>query len=301
MDWLFLALLTPLLWSLVVLIDDNLLRGVYKSPFVGAIISGFFALLPLSSLLWKDLEPTSMGLALLGIASGILTVLYYLFYFKALENESPSVVIALFSLSPVSLPFLAYLITGERLVAQQVIGFCIVLLFTLLLTATDVRKLKFSKALVPVAIGVVFLDVLLVASKYMYDRVDFYSGFMFFSMGMGMGAAALLVVAVATKQLESSSSLFTKRTLMGGTFLFLAMAEFINITAEFSSNLAISKGPVSLVEVLQNTQPMYMLLIALLLFPFFPKYFREAQEGRVRFKLLMMLGIIGGVAITIVA
>lgn len=300
MDWLGLALLTPVLWSIVVLIDDNLVRGIYKNPFTGAVISGLFGSLPLVSLVWLDAVEIAPKVAAAGLASGFLTVMYYFYYFKALEREAPSVVVALFSLTPATLPFLAYLLLDERLSVMQLVGFMVVLLFTLMLAVVDVKKFKFSKALAPVFVAVVLMDLVLICEKYVYQHISFYTGFMYFSAGMALASVVMFSAALyKAKAAKKPLVLLTKKQYVVAALLFLSLTESINIAAEFTSNLAVSKGPVSLVEVLQNTQPMYMLIISLLLFPFFPKYFREAGQGRIGYKFVMMLGILAGVAITV--
>ena len=298
LQWLFFALLTPVLWSAVVFVDDSLLRNVYRSPSVGVIISGLFGLLPLVSLYWLDLQTIPPLIAGIAMVSGVLTIMNYYFYFRALEKEAPSIVIAMFSLTPAIVPFLAFALLGETLTQQQILGFIIILMFTFMLAVIDVKKLKFSKALLPVILASILVAFALIAGKFVYERVDFYTGYMYYSIGVGIGTLPFLYMKLMmTEKLKKRKKIPKKSLLI--IPLVLVGSELINLAAELSSNIAISLGPVSLVEVIQNTQPMYMLVIALLLYPFFPKYFREAKDGRVKFKLLMMLGIICGLAVTI--
>jgi len=301
MEWLLLALIAPLLWAVVALIDDNLLRGLYRSPVLAALVSGICGMAPMLSLVWLNIQPTTVAVVSLAGLAGLLTVVYYYFYFQALEYDAPSVVISLFSLAPVALPFFAHFLVGENLKIMQIIGFAIVLFFTFMLAAVDVKKFRFSKALLSISIAAILLDGVLLSEKYVYQHVNFYSGFMFFSLGMGVGGLLLVILMI----LRNFNKPFHFKKSKGLRFIvtaliFVAITEVINIAAEFTSNLAVSKGPVSLVEVIQNIQPLYMLTLALLLYPFFPKYFREARYGRVRFKFLMMAGIMVGVALTVV-
>ncbi len=82
----------------------------------------------------------------------------------------------------------------------------------------------------------------------------------------------------------------------------IAASELLNVAVEFTLNLAISRGPVSLVKVIEGLQPMFVLLIALLLFPFAPRFFRDAKEGRVAKKFaLITVAIIGLALINVTA
>ena len=78
-------------------------------------------------------------------------------------------------------------------------------------------------------------------------------------------------------------------------------AELLALSAEFTLNLAVSKGSVSLVKVIGGVQPMFVLIIALLLFPFWPKFFREASEGHLIRKFALMIVIVAGLALIAVS
>jgi drug/metabolite transporter (DMT)-like permease len=66
-------------------------------------------------------------------------------------------------------------------------------------------------------------------------------------------------------------------------------SELLNVAAIFVSHLAISRGPVSLVKVIGGVQPVYILLISLVLFPFFPRYFRKSEKLPLKSLLLFMI------------
>lgn len=298
MSWFYLALLAPLLWAVVVLIDDNLLRHVYKGPYLAAIVSGLFGVAPLISLFWLDLAPTATTTMFWATMAGFVTVIYYFFYFRALERESPSTVIALMSLTPRSLPLFAHYVVGEDLSTTQFIGFFVVLGASFMLALTDVKKFKFSNALVSVVAASVLYAIASLGSKYSYEQTNFYTGYMFFCLGMGAGGLFFIYVMLYRRQKEILKGIIKRNNLK--IILFLVFSELLNIGAEFAQNLAISRGPVSLIKAVENIQPVYMLLIAIVLYPFFPKYFRDVEHGHhIAYKLAMMLLIAGGVYITV--
>ena len=296
MSWFYLALLVPILYAIVNLLDDNLLRFVYKSPVLATTFAGCFGALPLVSLAFKT--PTiTHELALLSLAAGLLTVAYYYFYFKGLQSDTPAVVIALFSLAPATIPFFAYFLLHERLQISQLIGLTIVLLASLGIATVNLKQLKFSKALLPVVIAVIFMDAVSILTKYVYQEAGFYPAYMYFCAGMGLGGICCLLFRLSNN-LKNLSGI--KKALKRILPIFIA-AELLNLAAEFTLNLAISLGSVSLVKVIEGIQPMFVLLIALGLYPLFPKYFREAKEGRIPQKLILMLIIIVGLVLISVA
>ncbi len=295
MTWVLPALLAPLIWAIVVLIDDNLVRHVYKGAHVGAVISGAFGLVPaIFILFYKDVNlgiPAS--LIVLSLFAGFINVLYYFFYFQALEKEHPSVVIALFSLTPAAIPFIAYFVVQERLTATEIIGFSVVVISTLIYALTDIRKFKFSKALVPVLIAALILDTVSIINKYVYNKVDFAEAYFYFCIGMFLGGLYFFYVLKFLKSNNQLKKILNKNSLW--LLTLLAFVELLNIGAEFLRNFAISQGPVSLVKALENIQPLYILVISFVLFPFLPQYFPEAASKNLRLKFLlcglMVLGI----------
>src|ERR1700722_5282785 len=121
MSWFYLALLAPLLYAVVNLLDDNLLSFVYKSPYLAATSAGFCGALPLLSRIFIQSHSLSLSLSFLAAGSGFLTLAYYFFYFKGLQAETPSVVIALFGLAPATIPFFAHFIVHEHLSAVEIV------------------------------------------------------------------------------------------------------------------------------------------------------------------------------------
>lgn len=297
MSWLYLALLAPLLYAVVNLFDDNLLRHVYRSPTAATVVSGLFAVTPaliIASLgLNHDyLPPRLIALSLL---CGFLTITGTYYYLRGLEIEDPSVVAALFTLTPAIVPFFAHYLVGERLSLQACVGFAIVIVAGFLYSLADIKKFKVSKALLLILLASGFYDAASLVGKYSYDRADFYSAYFYVSLGMGLAG----VVFLALWQLYLKPATVKPFRWRRGVKLLplLALVEFFGLAAMFISNKAISGGPVSLVLALENLQPLYVLLIAAGLYPFYPKFFREAESKNFAVKVLLCLALAGGVYI----
>ena len=295
MSWFYLALLAPLLYAIVNLLDDNLLRQVYKSAHAGTIVSGLLGIAPAILILLFGLGTESLPANLIGLSliAGFLTILGIYFYFIALERENPSVVMALFALTPAAIPFAAYFLVGERLSLNEIIGFGIVIIAAFIYSLSDIRKFTISKALVPAISAALVFDVVALANKYVYTKVDFYSAYLYFSLGMFIGGLIFLGWQQFTSKKVSIRALYKKNSTK--LLLLLVMVEALGLIAGFVSDRALSLGSVSLVMALGNLQPLYILLISVLLFPFFPKYFREAKAGNIKLKFalsaLMILGV----------
>ncbi len=292
MTWFYLALLAPLLYAAVNLLDDSLLNFVYKSSYLAAAFAGLFGALPLVALLVKWPKLT-IHLWILAVITGFVSVAFYFYYFKSLESDTPGVVVAILCLAPATLPLFAHFLVDERLNGLQIFGFCVILLASLGIAATNIKKLSFSPALWTAVTGALLLNIVALLTKYIYQHSSFYSGFMGICAGAGLGGLSFyLMKRQQNRRLLGEIRLKLKRVLP-----FFVLAEGLAIAAQVTHNLAISRGPLSLVEVLEGLQPMFVLLIALTLYPLAPRYFREAERGRIGQKLLFMGVILIGLAI----
>jgi drug/metabolite transporter (DMT)-like permease len=292
MSWFYLALLAPLLYAITVLFDDSLLRFVYKSPYISTTMAGLFGTLPLIAVFFKSVSiPTN--LALLALLSGFLTIIYIFFYFKALGVESPSVVIALFSLAPATIPILAHFLVQEDLRPVQLAGFAIIVLASLAMAAVDIKQFKFSKALLPIGVAVVFMDAVALITKHVYQHAGFFSAYMYFCLGMGLSGLMFLLINLSNNKKDLASI----QPMLKKVVPILIIAELVNLAAEFTLNLAVSKGPVSLVKAIEGVQPIFMLVLALALYPIAPKFFREAEEGGIKKKFLFMAVAVAGLVL----
>lgn len=290
--WFYIALLSPALFALVTLADDNLVRKVYKSPEFGAIVSGFFALLPLLAIPFFPIRIPPLPIIMLAILAGFLTINYYLLYFKSLLIESPSVVITLFQMSRAMVPFLAYIFLGELLTKGEYVGFFIIFTAAVGISAVDIKKFRLSKAFPLIALAASLTAIIAITDKVVYKDIRFWDGYVFFCLGMGIAAFTLTQVTSEGKKFYSQ--FFSKFK----TFIILFLVtELLNIGAEMSLGYAISQGPVSLVKVIEGIQPFFVLLFAILLYPFLPQYFREAAEKNMLRKIVFMLLMLTGLYI----
>lgn len=288
-EWFYLALLVPALVAVLVLADDIFNKHVYENPFVGTIITGFFALLPVLSLFFIPLTIPSTSIIIFGLLAGFLMVVTYWLYFKSLTITLPSIVMTVWNTSPAFIPFLGYFFLKEQLNLYQFLGFTFILVSSLVISIINIEKFKLSQAFYLMILASFFTAISVTAQKYIYASIDFWSGFIFVSLGMGVGS---LFFSIAFEDGRKFVKGFNKK-YRKYIWLFVVF-EALNIAAVLTSNLAISKGPASLVKVIEGIQPIYMLLFSTIMFPLFPKHFREGKDANKIKKILIMIFMIIG-------
>jgi len=297
MSWIFLALLVPLIYAIITLIDDNLLSYVYRSPRVAAAISGLFGVLPaLIVVAIADVDKVPINLILLSLITGALTVISYYLYFQGLSRTSPSVVAALMSLSPAVIPFIAYFAVGERLGLAAILGFSIVIVAAVCYSMVEMGEFRLSKALIPVFLAGLSLDFVAVINKYVYSHTDFINAYFYYCIGLVI-AGIVLMSFFNQKDKKTLATIFQRRYIL--LVLLLVFAEVLSLLAGFIFGKALSLGPVSLVAAIENIQPIFVLLITLSFFKLAPHFFLEAKSPGIKTKALLSLAMIFGVFVAV--
>ncbi len=297
MSWIYLAILAPFLFAIVNLFDDNLLNFIYESPYIATISVGFYGSLPLLSRIFIHSNFLPNKLIFLATLAGFLTLTYYFYYFKALKIETPSVVVALIGLSPATIPFIAHFLVNERLNLAEIIGLTLVIFGSTLLVLKKEEKLNISKVFAPIIAVVLFMDFASIALKFVYQRSDFYSAYLYFSLGMLIGAVFYLLINFQNNKTQIKKISNNIKKLLP----VLILAELIGLSAELTLNLAIKNGPVSLVKAIENIQPLFVLIIAIIFYPKYPKYFREAKSGYLIKKFSSIFLVITGIIFIVVS
>ena len=293
MTWFALALIAAFLFTLTYIIDDNLVTHIYPGATFATIVSGLFNLLPIAAcaLYPVQLENLSPAYIALAISAGIMTELAIWLYFRALAYDAPSVVAIVDIITPGFMLFLAYWIIGETLSYPQYAGFAIILISSFCVTAPSLRRIGRSPAL-----GFIMLSAALAApgimlQKLVYRQVDVWTGFVLFCVGI---LATSIGFMLFTQRGRAFCGEFRAR-LHWRWIAAVLVSETFALTAFFVVHIAFSDGPVSLVTVIMGTTPIFVLLISIMLFPFWPRLFRD-QFGRHTFrKLGLMLIMLGGI------
>lgn len=297
MSWIYLALLVPLIYAIITLIDDNLLSYVYRSPRVAAAISGLFGILPALILIATvNVEKVPINLMALSVVTGMVTVIAYYLYFQGLAKSSPSVVAALMSLSPAVIPFIAYFAVGERLGLSAVLGFSIVIVAAVCYSMVELGEFRLSKALLPVFIAGLSLDFVAVVNKYVYLHTSFLNAYFYYSLGLVV-AGIILMSFFNQADKKTLATIFQRRYIL--LVLLLVIVEIMSLVAGFTFNKALSLGPVSLVAAIENIQPIFVLLITLTFFKLAPHFFLEAKSPGIKTKALLSIAMIFGVYIAV--
>jgi drug/metabolite transporter (DMT)-like permease len=283
MNWFLIALINPVLHALVNHFDKFLLSKYLKGGTVGALIlfSSLFAVvvLPIIYIVDPSVATSASGtqIAILMVNGAFLT-LAILFYLYALDTDEASYVAPFFQLIPVFGLIFGYFILGEVLVGNQLLGGCLILLGSLLLsielTAGNSRIKK-------------KLAVLMIASSFFYaiNAVIFKSvasdqGFInsvFWDMAGKFIFGVILFVFIRSYRKQFLYLIKSSGAKVVGLNV---INEVMSLVGEFALVFAVLLAPVALVQSVGGLQPMFVLFFGIALTLLFPKLVQETLERK---------------------
>lgn len=296
MNWLLFALLAPALYALVVFIDKYVVSKEVKDYSCMPLYSAMTGLLS-GTIVWFVTGRPLLPLPDVAIvlASGVLTALSFVFYFKAILDEDASTVNLFFQLGPIFMLVLAFFFLGEKLGIKQCVGFTIIFgaVFLASYTPTKKGKSKISKALLYILIYDSLWAISAILIKFALHANTLSQLISYQNWGVALGGLGIFSFLPSIR----ISFLKSLRTIKKKVILLMMFNELLFIVARVVTYVAYSLGTVTLVGLLEGTQVFYGVFYGWILTLVFPKFFNEDITKKTLFRkatlaMILFLGII---------
>ncbi len=284
------AFIGPMLHAWSNIIDNHFSNKIFKRLEPVIFFSQVVGLCILPIIILID-PPHFISIRAAGIILIIALIeVFYLFpYYYSLRHTDTSVVASLFSLGKLFIPLSAFLFINEKLSVNQYLGFFVLTLSSVILSV-DFKKRKLNRAFILMFIVSILLSVESVLLKYLYQT------------GMGWGSS---IFWLATFQFLISACFFLNKkninelpsalkNIKSVCRLFL-LTEILSWVGVLTANYALYLIPVSVAKGISSTQPVFVLIYALLFAGFAPNMFKEylGKDGILKKVILFILTIIG--------
>ncbi len=294
MSWFLIALIGPLLWSIVNHLDKFLLSKYFKGGGTGSLLIfssliGIF-MLPIFYFINPNILNVSFYNILILLLINIPYVLYILFYLYALDKDEASIVVPLFQMIPVLGYFLGFLILGETLTFKQILASLIILSGSVAL-ALDLegKKIRLKMNIFILMFFSSFLFALYgVLFKMVAIEQDFIVSSFWTYVGLGIAGLLMLVFIPLYRKQFFSVINQNKSQVLG----INGINEVLNIIADVSTRLATLLAPLALVYVVSGFQPLFVLIIGVLLTIFLPHVSQESLLRRHLVQKVISIAII---------
>jgi drug/metabolite transporter (DMT)-like permease len=293
MTWIFFALLAPLLFALTNQIDKTLLSRYFTKVkpttllFYTVMVSVVIAV---GIVLFK---PSVLGVPLLD--AGMMFAAGILFYFainpfiKALSIEEASRVIPVFQIQPVFAYIFGVFLFHETLsVSQALAGFIIVA--GALLISLDLDNRRKFKAVVfgLVALSCLFYMLESVTFKFVGGHYGFWDAAFYQFLGTAVaGVFAFIVIRGYRADFKKVSKEGGIKVVAGAT-----LSAVLSMGGRMAFNYSLLLAPLVLVQLVQGTQAIFVLIIGTLLALFIPKHGKENISRKHMVQKIVSIGVI---------
>lgn len=285
MEWLLLALLAHALNALVFVVDKGLLgrRDVaVGQPAWYAVYSGLIAAVA-GGLLVIDYAPINVWVALWSLGAGALWLLALWLFFIALKHGEASRVIPIAGSSvPVWTLLFATIFLEEYLSFPQLVavGFLLVGGTLLSIEADWRRRVDMRNLLLAVGSGAAFAGHFAIAKIVYNSSMVFVPAFAYIRVAVGVWALLLCASLLGWRRLAGRRQPVRVRRALPGIALAFLASKIIGTVALLLQNYAIKVGSLTVVNAVQGAQYVVVLLLAVGISAWAPRFFRE-EMGRV--------------------
>jgi len=271
MDWIVFALLCPAFWGL---------NNVFYKFLMTKKFRGYFSMLSFICLIDLILavtvclvNPVSFifPYVLFAMAVGLMPLLAFWFYSKALMVEEISRITPLFQFIPIFVVLLSVLFLNEILNVQRYFGVAIIVIASILISYRNSKKGKsLSSALKFMIPFSLVLSIHAILEKFLLSYIDYWSVFFWNILGAFCGILVLLTFSKPRREFAETVPVVGKRT-----FLVVFVGEGVYFLGTICWLIAASMGYVSLVSAFAGLQHFFVFIYVLFSSLFVPKLLKE--------------------------
>lgn len=279
MNWILVALVAPLLWSLLNHVDKYLISKYAGHSGVGglAVFSSLFAVfvLPVVFVIDRSVLDISLFEASCLITSGILFVFCIFLYLHALQREDASHVVPFWFLTPVFAYIIGILLLGEHIVGGKILGGIITLVGALILSLEFDQGIRVKKV---TALLMIFSSLSLAFGDAIFKLfaidTSFWQSIFWNQVGLVLFGLILLCIRAYRIDFIKICRQNTKQLValnIGG--------EIVQAVASIVNFYAVLIAPIALVLLVNYTaQPLFVFAEGLLITRFFPRLSQERLD-----------------------
>ncbi|MFW0862203.1 MAG: hypothetical protein ACKKL6_01320 [Candidatus Komeilibacteria bacterium] len=219
-----------------------------------------------------------LNMFLVSALAGILFTLGLLYMFIALVKDEVSRVTPLIGgLQPIFVFALAFFLLDERLLFNQILAFALILIGGILITIQSGKSTKSQAKMFWLSVLSSFLFAAsFVLTKFVFNNVDFISGFIWIRIGSFIAASIFLL----SKKQRQAIFYNTGNAKQGVTLAFI-LGQGAGALSFIMINWAISMGSVTLVNALQGLQYVFLFVIVFVLAKKYPQLLDEDLHKKV--------------------
>lgn len=291
MGYLF-AILPPFIDSISNYLDKILLSKYSITPTVLAIYSGVFACFTgILVMLFIGLPIIDTKSTLIIILSGIFGVLILQTYFYALTLDEASRVASLFQVIPVMILILSHFFLHETLLPKQYLGsFFVIVAGFLFSLHRKSKNFVLNKAFFYMMLASFFAAMVYILFRVGAKEVGFWNAIPYEGLGNGIAAFFILLYKNNMQLVRNAT-----RDMSKTVFIYITVIELSYRLSRLSLFFALSLLAAPIVSLLQGLQPVFLLIIGVILSLWIPHILKEViNKETITIKLVAIISILIG-------
>ncbi len=296
MNWFFIALIGPILWSLCVHVDKYIISKFFVGRGVGSLmiftsISGFiisfFVFIFHHEYIF--IKPTN---AIIIAISGAILVAAFIPYLHALQDEEASWVTVLYQLIPVFGYFLGLIFLNEKLTLLQILASLLVITGAVLISLDYSQNIKIKiKPLLLMLLSSFMLAVTGLMFKIVAIDETYWGSVFWEYIGGGIFGFLLLFIPLYRQQFFAVIKRNAKAVI-----LINVTSELVSLIGRLAVNFASLLAPLVLVMLVNGLQPLIVFIYGVIITLFLPTLGKESLTKRIiAQKLLSIIIMFTGV------
>jgi drug/metabolite transporter (DMT)-like permease len=293
--WLLFALLVPLFFALVFILDSFCVKDIFKKPWIGMItsaIASMIVFIPLPFVVVQlDLNLLSLQITTMALLAGIIIQFNQFLYYEALNKSDPSVIAAYWNMVPAFLPVASHFVLKEILSTSQYSGILLLILASIFMCMLDIKSKSKPIAFFLILAASCLQVIAILMLDTVYERVNFYTGFLLFSTGL-ISAGFMPLLFKEKRNIFKEHLCILRRWVA----LFFVI-ETLNLLGYASLQMALRLGKASLVGSLESTTPAFVLVIAAIIYFAKGEKYKLANFEYITKKIILIMLMIAGVAL----
>ena len=296
MDWIYFVILASLAYTVTDMLDKFLVDKKVNKPIVLPIFVRATSIIPICLIAlfmgFSLPDPQFAGwIFVAGLFSTAGTILFY----RALRAGEVSRVLPLYQFIPVFVLFLSFLFIGEVLGFFDYVGFVVIVLGGLVVSAKSLSKLlKVERIFWLVAASSFLIAVSYVIMKFVLTSAEYWGA----SILLWLLNIAIISSLLLLRDVRKNAKICVKKLDRTGKMLIFLDA-ITSVLAFIFNYIAISLGPVTLVEAAGNMMVIFIFISAFLLTRYFPHLLKEDFDTKASLqKIAGIVLIIAGIMLT---
>lgn len=294
MTWILIAAAAPLLYAIANHTDKYLIERYFKGGEVGSFIifSSVFSIIIIPFIAFFKPDVLSFGFfnSAILLVNGCLIVFSLILYFYALGEDEASVVIPFYQTIPIFSYILAFFILGEKLGVMQIIASLAIILGAFILSfRLEDGVYKFRKKVVFFMLSASFLYAL---NGVIFKMVAIDAGFWESTFWEQSGKVILGILIFAFIRSYRQQFLQVLKMNKASVMSLNILNESVVLSADLLLAFASLLAPIALVMTVNSFQPLFVLVIGIIMALLAPKYFKESLSKKHLIQKILAIALI---------